>query len=89
MFSVLNLSSRPENTLIHFFNSTNLGYYTCVKGYCIEIYNLTCERRCDSLEFKMKQKNSVIYSAEKIIIADCSSRSTPTDTIRDSVSSRL
>jgi len=66
------------------FGLPKTGYYNCVKGYCVEIYNLTCERRCDSMEFKMKQKNSVIFSVENIIIADCSSRSTPTDSIRDS-----
>ena len=61
------------------------GYYTCEKGYCIEIYDLKCERRCDSLEFNMKKKNSVIFSGERIIIADCSTRSTPTDSRIDSV----
>jgi len=56
-----------------------VGYFTCTEGYCVEIYDLKCERRCDSREFDMRGKNSVIFSGEKIIIADCSAQSTATD----------
>jgi len=58
------------------FGNPVTGYYTCEDGYCIEIYDLKCERRCDSLDFQMNEKNSVIFQGEKIIIADCTARST-------------
>ncbi len=29
------------------FGNSVLNYYECKNGYCSEIYNLTCERRCN------------------------------------------
>ena len=58
------------------YGNSVLQYYTCHNGQCEEIYNLKCERRCNELNFDMKNKNSVILSGERIIIADCSARST-------------
>jgi len=54
------------------FGNPVTGYFTCNDGYCIEIYDLACERRCNSTDFNMKDKNSVIYSGENIMIAKCS-----------------
>ena len=75
------------NTYIEFcwFSPNFSGYFTCTEGYCVEIYDLKCERRCDSKEFDMRGKNSVIFSGEKIIIADCSAQSTATDSRLNSV----
>ena len=67
------------------FSPNFSGYFTCTEGYCVEIYDLKCERRCDSKEFDMRGKNSVIFSGEKIIIADCSAQSTATDSRLNSV----
>jgi len=58
------------------FGNPVTGYYTCKNGFCIEIYDLKCERRCDSRQFDMNEKNSVIFSGENITIAKCSARST-------------
>ena len=66
-----------------------LGYYTCEDGYCIEIYDLKCERRCDSKDFQMNEKNSVIFQGEKIIIADCTARSTADVSRLNSVISKV
>lgn len=43
---------------------------------CSEIYNLTCERRCDSLTFDTRDKNMYIFNGERVIITKCHSRST-------------
>lgn len=58
------------------FGNAVLGYYTCKDGYCIEIYDLKCERRCNELTFKTEHTNSVIFSGERLIMAECSARST-------------
>ena len=52
-----------------------LKYYNCQNGHCVEIYDLKCKRNCNEIEFDMSDKNSVIISEERIIIAKCSSRS--------------
>ena len=72
------MASRRDPTVIgtDAFGNPKKEYYDCSGGYCVEIYNLTCERRCDELEFNMKEKNTVIFSGERIIVADCSARST-------------
>ncbi len=67
------------------FGNPVLKYYTCNDGYCTEIYNLTCERRCDSREFNMNDKNTVILSGERIIIARCARRSTADSSRLESV----
>jgi len=59
------------------FGNSVLTYYTCKNGTCVEIYDLKCQRRCNEFEFDMRDKNSVIISEERIIIAKCSSRSSP------------
>ena len=55
-------------------NSTT--YYTCKKGYCSEIYNVKCERRCTkhTHQFDMTDKNSVILTGEKVITTKCLNR---------------
>ena len=62
------------------YGNSILTYYNCQNGICVEIYDLKCERRCNELEFDMSDKNSVIISEERIIIAKCSSRSLPDQT---------
>ena len=59
------------------YGNSILTYYNCKNGTCMEIYDLKCERRCNELVFEMSDKNSVIISEERIIIAKCSSRSSP------------
>ena len=54
------------------FGNSVLTYYTCKNGTCVEIYDLKCQRRCNEFEFDMRDKNSVIISEERIIIAKCS-----------------
>ena len=58
------------------FGIPELKYYTCNKGQCEEIYNLKCKRRCNELNFDMNNKNAVIVHGERIIMAECSSRTT-------------
>lgn len=72
------MKSRRDPTVIGTdeFGNAVLGYYTCTDGYCIEIYDLKCERRCNDLTFNMNDKNSVIFSEERLIIAECSARAT-------------
>jgi len=43
------MASRKDPTKIGTdeFDNSVLRYYQCVEGYCSEIYNLTCERRCN------------------------------------------
>ena len=38
-----------------------LCYIQTFQGYCSEIYDLKCERRCDSKEFVTTGKNTVIF----------------------------
>ena len=61
-------------------NSTT--YYTCKKGYCSEIYNVKCERRCTkhTHQFDMTDKNSVILTGEKVITTKCLNRYTSDET---------
>ena len=61
-------------------NSTT--YYTCKKGYCSEIYNVKCERKCTkhTHQFDMTDKNSVILTGEKVITTKCLNRYTSDDT---------
>lgn len=72
------MHSRKDPTVIGTdeFGNSVLTYYTCHKGYCREIYDLKCERRCDSLMFDMRGKNTVIFNGERIIIGSCAARST-------------
>lgn len=72
------MKSRRDPTVIGTdeFGNAVLGYYTCTDGYCIEIYDLTCERRCNELTFQMTERNSIIVSGERLIIAECSARAT-------------
>lgn len=72
------MKSRRDPTVIGTdeFGNPVEGYYTCYDGYCIEIYDLKCERRCNDLTFNLVEKNSVIFSGERLIIAECSARST-------------
>ena len=53
-----------------------LTYYECIDGYCSEIYNLTCERRCNSKTFNTKGINSILFSGETVVMANCKRRST-------------
>jgi hypothetical protein len=48
------LSSRKDPTTIGTdeFKNPILTYYTCNHGDCREIYDLTCERRCDDKIFR-------------------------------------
>ena len=48
-----------------------LTYYECHGGYCSEIYNLKCERRCDSKTFYTTGINSILFVGEKVIMANC------------------
>ena len=48
-----------------------MTYYECNDGYCSEIYNLKCERRCNSKTFYTTGINSIIFVGEKVIMADC------------------
>ena len=48
-----------------------MTYYECHDGYCSEIYNLKCERRCNSKTFYTTGINSIIFVGEKVIMADC------------------
>ncbi len=43
------MSSRKDPTKIGTdeFGNPVLTYYECIDGYCSEIYDLTCERRCN------------------------------------------
>lgn len=72
------MHSRKDPTIIGSdeFGNSVLEYYTCNDGKCIEIYNLTCERRCNERTFNTVEKNTVIFSGERIIIAECSAIST-------------
>ena len=74
-----NMNARRDPTEIGTdeFGNSVLTYYTCKNGTCVEIYDLKCQRRCNEFEFDMRDKNSVIISEERIIIAKCSSRSSP------------
>ena len=82
------MSSRRDPTVIGTdeFGNDMKEYYDCNDGYCVEIYNLTCERRCNELEFNMKEKNTVIFSGERVVLADCSARSTSEQSRLNSVS---
>ena len=71
------MKDRRDRTVIG-TNKTGNGtpvksYYTCLNGYCTEIYNLTCERKCNETEFDLVGKNSVIFTGEKVITSKCSS----------------
>ena len=57
-------------------------YYTCKNGYCSEIYNVKCERRCTkhTHQFDMTDKNSVILTGEKVITTKCLNRYTTDET---------
>ena len=68
------------------YGNAVLTYYTCKDGYCTEIYDLKCERRCNELMFNTVEKNSVIFSGERLIIAECSARSTAEQSRLNSVS---
>ena len=75
--NVFDMKDRKDRTVIG-TNKTRNGtpvrnYYTCKNGYCIEIYNLTCERKCNDTEFNLVGKNSVIFTGEKVITSKCSS----------------
>ena len=59
------------------YGNSILTYYKCNDGVCVEIYDLKCQRRCNELEFDMSDKNSVIISEERIIIASCSKKTSP------------
>ncbi len=58
------------------FGNSVLNYYECKNGYCSEIYNLTCERRCNEKTFKTEGINSVLFIEEHLIMAGCNRRST-------------
>ena len=69
------MKDRIDRTVIG-TNKTGNGtpvksYYTCHNGYCTEIYNLTCERKCNDTEFDLVGKNSVIFTGEKVITSKC------------------
>ena len=69
------MKDRIDRTVIG-TNKTGNGtpvksYYTCHNGYCTEIYNLTCERKCNDTEFDLVEKNSVIFTGEKVITSKC------------------
>ncbi len=72
------MSSRKDPTKIGTddYGLPRLAYYECKKGYCSEIYDLKCERRCDSKTFRTRDKNSIMFIGERIIMAKCSSRGT-------------
>ena len=53
-----------------------LTYYECNDGYCSEIYNLTCERRCNSKTFHTRGINSILFSGETLVMVHCNRRST-------------
>uniref|UniRef100_A0A0K2TXH1 Uncharacterized protein n=1 Tax=Lepeophtheirus salmonis TaxID=72036 RepID=A0A0K2TXH1_LEPSM len=58
------------------FGNSVSRYYTCEHGFCSEIYDLKCERRCDGIVFNTTRKNSFIFQGEKVIMAYCRRRST-------------
>ncbi len=59
------------------YGNSVLNYYECTKGQCSEIYDLTCERRCNERTFKTGQGiNSVLFIQEHVIMAQCAKRST-------------
>ena len=60
-----------------------LTYYECHGGYCSEIYNLKCERRCKSKTFRTKGMNSVLFVGEKVIMANCDRSSLYKITVTD------
>nr|XP_040567981.1 uncharacterized protein LOC121117603 [Lepeophtheirus salmonis] len=72
------LRKRRDPTIIgtDIYRNPVKRYYTCEHGYCSEIYDLKCERRCDDLQFNTTGKNSFIFNGEKIIMAYCRKRST-------------
>ena len=57
------------------FGNTISKIYHCNHGFCNEIHNLTCERRCkdkktnDTKDFNTKGKNTFIFNGERVIIA--------------------
>lgn len=72
------MTSRKDPTKIGMdeFNLPDLTYYRCIKGYCSEIYDLKCERKCDSKMFQTTGKNSVLFIGERVIMARCAKRHT-------------
>ena len=72
------MHSRRDPTVIGTdeFGNSVLRYYTCKKGYCSEIYDLKCERRCNERIFDTRDKNTYIFNGEQIIITKCLARST-------------
>ena len=72
------MTSRKDPTKIGTdeFGIAEMRYYECQKGYCSEIYNLTCERRCDFKDFQTRDKNSIMFIGERVIMAQCAKRST-------------
>ena len=58
-------------TKSHVFLMLQLTYYECHGGYCSEIYNLKCERRCKSKTFRTTGMNSILFVGEKVIMANC------------------
>ncbi|TRY79645.1 hypothetical protein TCAL_12607 [Tigriopus californicus] len=72
------MDSRKDPTIIGTdeYGNSVLVYYECRNGYCSEIYDLVCERRCDSRMFSTLLKNSMLFIGERVIMAECSKRST-------------
>ncbi len=66
----------PSQLGLDDYKQPKLIYYYCKKGYCEEIYDLKCERKCDSMVFDTTDKNSMLFIGERIIMAQCSKRST-------------
>ena len=58
------------------FNDLSISTSILILGYCNEIYDLKCERKCDSKEFLTEKKNSVMFIGERLIMANCARRST-------------
>ena len=50
---------------------SKLTYYNCVEGECIEVHTLKCKRNCDYLEFDFADKNLILFSGERVVMAKC------------------
>ena len=72
------MATRRDPTVIGTdeFGNPVLRYFTCTQGYCREIYDLHCERRCDEQIFEVGKYNSIIFNGERVIMGYCDARST-------------
>lgn len=69
----LNMKSRRD--VVYFGvdenDASQLTYYKCKEGDCIEIYDLKCNRTCDYKKFDFNSVNVVILQGERLVMSKC------------------